>query len=100
MVRRLARLTGPIGAAAGSDIHLASQNRFDAALDRLVVERDGREYVPVFGDGDRRHLQIDRAVEQLAYSTRAVEQRELGVQMQMDETHSHSIVAGGFELTS
>ena len=57
----------------------------------------------MLGDGHRRHLQLRRAVEQLADAAGAVEQRELGVQMQVDELvhpYSHSIVAGGFELMS
>ena len=81
----------------------------------------------MLGDRDRRHLQLDRLIEQLVDPARAVEQRELGVQMKMDELrhvdcdrqmqhaiawtdpdlanrlddrHSHSIVDGGFELMS
>ena len=55
------------------------------ALARLVVEDDRREHVAVLGDGHRRHLQLDRLVEQLLDAAGAVEQRELGVQMKMDE---------------
>ncbi len=87
------------------------------ALARLVVEDDRREHVAVLGDRQRRHLQLDRLVEQLLDPARAVEQRVLGVQVQVDELshvqidaecrvpvathrHSHSIVDGGFELMS
>ena len=59
----------------------------------------------------------DRLIEQLVDPARAVEQRELGVQVKVDESvmtvetrvrnlvirgsrHSHSIVDGGFELMS
>ena len=55
------------------------------ALARVIVEDDRREHVAVLGDGERRHLQLDRLVEQLVDAARAVEQRELGVQMKMDE---------------
>ena len=63
----------------------------------------------MLGDRDRRHLQRDGLIEQLVDAARAVEQRELGVQMEVDELrhatalhahHSHSIVDGGFELMS
>ena len=58
----------------------------------------------MLGHGHRRHLQLGGTVEQLADPARAVEQRELGVQVQVDElgafAYSHSIVAGGFELMS
>ena len=55
----------------------------------------------------RRHLQLRRPVQQLADPARAVEQRELRVQVKVDELacidpapYSHSIVAGGLELMS
>ena len=55
----------------------------------------------MLGDRDRRHLQLDRLIEQLVDPARAVEQRELGVQVEVDElAHSHSIVDGGFEVMS
>ena len=56
---------------------------------RVVVKDDRREQVPVLGHGERRHLQLDRLVEQLVDAARAVEQRELGVQMEMDEIGAH-----------
>ena len=105
MVGRLARRARSIGAAAGRDVDLAAEDRLDAALPRLVVERHGREHVAVLGDRHGRHLQLGGPIEQLADPARAVEQRELRVQVQVDELGtcpptSHSIVAGGFELMS
>ena len=129
MIRGFARRAALRAAVAGRDVHLAAEDRLDAALSRLVVEGDRREHVAVLGDGQRRHLQLDRAVEQLLDPARAVEQRVLRVQMQVDEVvivticlltgcptahhnhrsnpprnlphfYSHSIVAGGFELMS
>ena len=91
--------------AALRDVDLAAEDRLQPALARVVVEDDRREHVAVLGDRQRRHLQLDRFVEQLVDAAGAVEQRELGVQMEMDEfsfTHcySHSIVEGGFEEMS
>ena len=57
----------------------------------------------MLGDGNGRHLQRLRLVQQLIDATRAVEQRILGVQVEMNEIrhpYSHSIVDGGFELMS
>ena len=71
------------------------------AVARVVVEDDRREHVAVLGDRERRHLQLDRFVEQLVDAAGAVEERELGVQVEVDEVrHSHSIVDGGFDEMS
>ena len=101
MIGGLARLARAVGAIARRDIHLAPEDRLDAALPGFVVERDGREQIAVFGDRDGRHLQLGDAVQELPHPAGAVQQGKLRVQMQMDEfVHSHSIVAGGFELMS
>ena len=102
VVGGFAGLPGSVVAGARRDVDLAPENRRHAALARLVVKRDRRKQVAVLGDGDRRHLQLRHPVEQFADAAGAVEQRKLGVQMQVDEFvhHSHSIVAGGFELMS
>jgi hypothetical protein len=39
----------------------------------------------VLGHGNRRHLQRYRLIEQLVDAARAVEQRELGVKVKVDE---------------
>jgi hypothetical protein len=39
----------------------------------------------VLGHGNRRHLQLDRLIEEFVYPAGAVEQREFGVQVQVDE---------------
>src|SRR5262245_49419708 len=39
----------------------------------------------MLGDRQRRHLQLDGLVEQLVDATRAIEKRELGVDVKMDE---------------
>src|SRR6185436_7057886 len=87
---------------ARRDVDLAAEDRVDPALARLVVEDHRREHVPVLGDCHRRHLQLDRLVEQLLDPARPVEQRILGMQMEMYEVrhYSHSMVDGGFELMS
>ena len=66
----------------------------------------------MLGDRERRHAQLLRLVEQLLDAAGAVEQRELRVEVEMDEVahwalprsdpirYSHSMVDGGFELMS
>ena len=103
MIRRLAgraRLVAPI---SRRHIDLASEDGIDAPLPGLVVKGDRREHVAVFSDRHRRHLEFCGAVQHLADAAGAVEQRELRVQVQVDELshpYSHSIVAGGLELMS
>ena len=71
--------------AALRDVDLAAEDRLEAAIPRMVVEHHRREHVPVLGDRQRRHLQLHRFVEQLVDAAGAVEQRELGVQVEMNE---------------
>jgi hypothetical protein len=85
VIGRLTRRAALRPAIAGGDIDFAAKNRVDAALARLVVKDDGREHVAVLGDRERRHLQLDRTVEQLFDAAGTVEQRVLRVQVQMDE---------------
>jgi hypothetical protein len=85
VVGGLARRAALVAAVARGHVDLAAQDRVDAALARRVVEHHRREHVAVFGDGQRRHAHLLRLVEQLVDAACAVEQRELGVQVQMDE---------------
>ena len=57
----------------------------------MIVKDHRREHVAVLGDRERRHLQLDRFVEQLVDAAGAVEQRELGVQVEVDELSSSAI---------
>ena len=87
--------------AALGDVDLAAQDRLDAAGARVIVEDHRREQVAVLGDRKRRHVELDRFVQQLVDAAGAVEERKLRVQVQVDEVrHSHSIVDGGFEEMS
>ena len=88
-------------AAALRHVDLAAENRLDAAGAGVVVEDHRGEHVAVLGDRERRHVELDRFVQQFVDAACAVEERELGVQVQVDEVrHSHSIVDGGFEEMS
>ncbi len=57
MIRGLGRAPGVglLEPAAGGDIDLAADDRFDPGGNRLGVELDGAEHVAVVGHGHRRH---------------------------------------------
>ena len=110
MVLGRTRIAALVQTTARRDIHLAAENRIQSARARMVVKDHRREHVAVLGDRQRRHLQRDRLIEHLVDAASAVEQRELGVEVQVNEFsrqapvpvhhHSHSIVDGGFDEMS
>ena len=85
VVLRRPRVAALVETAAGRNVHLAAENRVQPARARMVVEDHRREHVPVLGDREPRHLQPGRLIEHFVDAARAVEQRELGVQVQVDE---------------
>ena len=85
MIRRLARLPAPVVAVAGCDVHLAADDRLDAPQARRVVEGDGGKEIAMLGHRHRRHLQLGHAVEHLADPAGAIEEGELGVQVEVNE---------------
>ena len=93
MIGRLAGRPALRAPVARRDVDLAAENRVDAALARLIVKDDRREHVAVLGDRERRHLQLDRAVEQLLDPAGAVEERILGVQVQVDEVDMSQLLS-------
>ncbi len=90
MVLGLARVAALGMTASRCDVDLAAENRIQPASARMVVKQHRREHVPVLGHGDRGHLQRDRLVQQLVDAAGAVEQRILGVQVEMNEIRHHN----------
>jgi hypothetical protein len=89
--------------AARCDVYLAAEDGLQTPIARVIVKGDRREEVAMLRDRQRWHLQLDRFVEQLLNAARPVEERELSVQMKVDElchVYSHSMVEGGFEEMS
>ncbi len=83
-------LVGPPGrclveAAAGREVELAADDRLDAGRLPPGVELDRAEEVAVVGHGDRRHLQLDRPLEEGVELVRPVEEAVLGVEVEVDE---------------
>ena len=118
-----------VAAAAGGDVHLAAEDRLDAALPRLVVEHDAGEHVAVLGDGEGRRAGLRSAWSSSSPMRQAPSSSEYSVcrcrwtnsvmgcrlirvvryaaGRRSDATrsrrsggHSHSIVDGGLLLTS
>src|SRR5258708_2385055 len=85
MIRCLSGISALRQPAARRYVHLAPQNRLQPARPRVVVKDHRREHVPVLGHADRRHIQRLGLIEQLVDPARAVEQRELRVEMKVNE---------------
>ncbi len=77
------------GVALLRDVHLAADHRMDALLLGVVVELDRAEQIAVIGHGHGGHLLLDREVHQLGDFAGSVEQRVIGVAMQMDKRRGH-----------
>ena len=71
--------------AAGRDIDLAADDWLDALLARLPVEIHRPVEHPVVRDGQRGELQLTRPLHQTVQAARPIEQRILGVQVQMNK---------------
>ena len=97
-VVRLGLRTALLEPAALGHVDFAAQDRLQPALPRVIVEDHRREHVAVLGHGERRHLQLHRFIEQLVDPAGAVEQRELGVQVKMDELRHYDLSVIGDSL--
>ncbi len=67
------------------DVHLAAEQRLDAHLAALTVELDGAGERAVVGERDGGHLQLGGAGSQRGDAASAVEDRVLGVDVEVDE---------------
>src|SRR5882672_2971672 len=79
--------SGLLEPALRRDVHLAADDRLHAVAPRLLRELDRAEHVAVVRDRARRHAGGLHARHELLDLVGAVEQRELRVQMQVDEGH-------------
>ena len=77
--QRFEDLAGPVDAQVDAD------NRLDAGSDRLLVELDHAEQVILVSQGHGRHVVASAAFHQLRNAHGAINERVLGVQVQMDE---------------
>ena len=72
-------------AGAGRHVHFAADDGLDALGAGRLVKLNHPVHRPVVGDGEGREFQRVRPVHQLVQTARPVEERVLGVQMQMDK---------------
>ena len=68
-----------------ADVDLAADQRLDAGLQALLVELDGAGQGAVVGERDSGHLQLGGACDQCRNPAGPVEDRELGVDVEVDE---------------
>ena len=67
------------------NVDFAADHRMHAVALGGVVELDRAEQVAVIGHGDGRHLLLDRGLHELVDVAGPIEQRIIGVAMQVDE---------------
>ena len=72
-------------AAVVGDVELAADQRLDAVLLGLAHELDRAGERAVVGERDRRHLELRRPGREPRDAARPVEDRVLGVDVEMDE---------------
>src|SRR5204863_5563987 len=83
--KREVRVTLRLRAAIVGDVDLAANNWLDSVLSSLAVELHGTSERTVIGERDRRHLELGRARGKIGNAARSVEDRVLGVDVQVDE---------------
>ena len=83
--QRQVRVALGLRPAVVADVDLAADQRLDAVLARLPVEVDGAGQRAVIGERDRGHLPLGGAGGERGDAARPVEDRELGVDVEVDE---------------
>ena len=73
-------------AAVVDEVDLAAQKRLDARLAGAAVELDRARHGAVIGDPDRGHAELGRTLDELRDTAGAVQDRVLGVDVQMGVT--------------
>src|SRR5689334_23181884 len=67
----------------GNDIHLAADNGLYPLGFRRFLELISSEHNPMIGQGDSRHLEFLRLLDEVLHTTSRIEQRVVGVVMEM-----------------
>ena len=77
-------------------VGLGADDRLDPLLVALLVEVERAVHVPVIGHADRRLAVADRLGDEFVESRRAVEHRELGVDVEVGEGIGHGTLTMTF----
>ena len=85
MMGRVPLRTGPVLDRARRHVGLDADDRFDPGVRRRLIKFDRPVEVAVIGDRDRGHLEFRRFFHQLLHPHRAIEERILGVEVEMNE---------------
>ena len=83
-----------VGHAARRDVRLDADDRLDPGRLRRRVERDDPVHAPVVGQRERRHPVVGDAARHLRDTGQAVEEAELGVDVEVDEVAAGARVRG------
>jgi hypothetical protein len=83
----VARASVPV--AAGSNVHLASQNGLDPLRLRRKVELERTVQNPVIGERDRGHVELFGGVDEVVNPARAVEERVFTMYVEVNEAARH-----------
>ena len=75
--------------AVVDDVHLAAEDRLDALVGGRLVEVDRARHRAVVGERDGGHLELGRLPRERRDPARPVEDRVLGVDVQVDERRGH-----------
>ena len=87
-------------ARSAPDRQINADNRLDARRNRRAIEAHHAEQVRAIGDGDRRHAERLRALDERTDPGYPVDERELGMQVQVDESGIHERSRSGTLRTS
>ncbi len=80
------------------DVHLAADDRLHALLAGLAVQLHGAGQRAVVGERDRRHLEPLRLLDERRDPARPVEDRVLGVNVEVDEGRRDGVTHGRASL--
>src|SRR5450759_3803642 len=75
-----------LGPASRRDVHLAPHDGFDPGTLCLAIEGDVTIHHAVVGDGERGHVEVGGAADEIGYPACTVEQTVLGMNVKMHES--------------
>ena len=93
--RQQRQYTGRNAVRFAFERQIDADDRFDPCCNRGAIEADHAKDIGAIGDGDRRHAQSLRPFDERPDPRYAVDERKLGMQIQMDEAGTHERLLPG-----